>query len=891
MNERQQWSSRTAFILAAVGSAVGLGNVWRFPYVAYDNGGGAFFIPYFAALISAGIPIMILEYGLGILYQKGAPSALEKISSGFKWVGWMALLVGLTISFYYVPVIGWSWEYLWASPDLSWTKPTRNGTVFLMPYETYDSDEERKRLRRRLREQKSGGVQLIRNGAFDEKKEELQQMWGSEKVVFYRSGPSAEPADDEQNFHSFVQQVYERQSADASPDNVRVLFVPYKDLQSSDPDTNVRLWLSNFYRQKLQSRRDFDPKFQWYTNITPGRKVRLIKVKQNAAEYFTQEVLGGYNRETWETENLLTRTRSRIRQRKAEFSPSDLSSRYFVSETPLESVESTSGVSLTSVLIHDVREGNENWKSRVSSFYEDGAGIFLSRFDGDGNESFSDRERNLIADHLAEIQKTGTVPVHFLDTLTPSFARTFGQLHEVERRLEQADTEEERTELKNRREGLNGTLYEGLNLLISRRESVHGGRSFDKRMETIDWSLALWTAVTWALIFLIVFNGIDTLGKVALWTVPIPLVLLGALIVRGLMMPGAMDGLEHYLTPDWEQVAKPSVWRAAFSQVFFTLSLGFGIMIAYASHQSKDSDVVNNSFITSFANCATSFYAGFAVFSVIGGLAWSLNQPVGDVMTSGPGLVFNVYPVALAKLPMGNLWGMLFFLSLLMLGINSAFSIVEAVVTGLNDIFENLPRQVIVTVICGAGTILSVFFFCSRSGTMWLTIVDHFVSGSFGLPLVGLLECMAVGLFFSTSTFREKVNAQSELQINRWWDVFIRIIIPGILLFLLWDAVVQLAPSTYNDFHRVVEYSVVGAGWVYFGALLFFAFLFGENWIGVTWTIVAVLCFVLLGLIPGMSWGMAIMTTVGILLLFGGFFTCLYHVEYGETEIPEPDAA
>ncbi len=878
MDERQHWSSRTAFILAAVGSAVGLGNVWRFPYVAYENGGGAFFIPYFAALISAGIPLMILEYGLGILYQKGAPSAMEQISSSFKWVGWVALLVGLTISFYYVPVIGWSWKYLVASPDLSWTKPTRNGTVFLMPYAKYESDDDLQRIQERLREEKTGGVQLIKEGEFDKQKQQLRDMWGDEDIQFFHA-TSSDAKDGGSDFRTFVRDMYEMERANDPPEKIRVLFLPYEHLQSSDPDRNVPTWLNRFYRDKLTQNRELREDFKWYPDTAPSKEVKLIKVKQNAAQYFASEVLGGYNREEWETENLLHRVRSGIRTHGGSFSPSHLSDRYFVTETPLSEAENASGVSLTSVLIHDVREGEGDWKQRAKTFYEEGAGLFLARFQQDEDVSFSDEERGRIADHLARIQSSGSVPVHFLDTLTPAFARTFGRLRHVQERIEEAPTPDEREAARDRKEGVIATLRTGLDQLISRRESFHGGQSFDARMGAIDWSLAFWTLVTWFLIFLIVYNGIDTVGKVVLWTVPLPVILLGALIVRGLMMPGAMDGLEHYLTPEWEQVAKPAVWRAAFSQVFFTLSLGFGIMIAYASYQSEDSDVVNNSFITSFANCATSFYAGFAVFSVMGGLAWALNQPVGDVMTSGPGLVFNVYPVALARLPMGGVWGVLFFLSLLMLGIDSAFSIVEAVVTGLSDIFENLPRQVIVTVTCSVGLIVSVLFFCRHSGTMWLTIMDHFVSGSFGLPLVGLLECVAVGLFFSTSTFRERVNAQSEIQINRWWDVFVQIIIPAVLLFLLWDAVVNLAPADFKGFHRVVEHSVLGAGWIYFAVLLFFAFLFGENWIGVVWTITGAVMLILLGLIPGMSWGMAVMTTIALLLLFGGFFTCLLYVE------------
>lgn len=76
--KREQWGSRAGFILAAVGSAIGLGNIWRFPYMAYENGGGAFFIPYIFAMITAGIPFMILEFSMGQKYRGSAPKHLRK---------------------------------------------------------------------------------------------------------------------------------------------------------------------------------------------------------------------------------------------------------------------------------------------------------------------------------------------------------------------------------------------------------------------------------------------------------------------------------------------------------------------------------------------------------------------------------------------------------------------------------------------------------------------------------------------------------------------------------------------------------------------------------------------------------------------------------------------
>ena len=75
--QRERWDNRTAFILASIGSAVGLGNVWRFPYICYENGGGAFLIPYFVALFTAGIPILILEFSLGSKFCKGAPGSFS----------------------------------------------------------------------------------------------------------------------------------------------------------------------------------------------------------------------------------------------------------------------------------------------------------------------------------------------------------------------------------------------------------------------------------------------------------------------------------------------------------------------------------------------------------------------------------------------------------------------------------------------------------------------------------------------------------------------------------------------------------------------------------------------------------------------------------------------
>lgn len=120
IGKKEYWNSRFAFIMAAVGSAVGLGNIWRFPYVCYENGGGAFLIPYFVALFTAGIPLMILECSLGHWARNTPPQAFKKIGKQWEWIGWWAVLVPFVIAIYYVVVMAWCFSYMIYSIDLKW---------------------------------------------------------------------------------------------------------------------------------------------------------------------------------------------------------------------------------------------------------------------------------------------------------------------------------------------------------------------------------------------------------------------------------------------------------------------------------------------------------------------------------------------------------------------------------------------------------------------------------------------------------------------------------------------------------------------------------------------------------------------------------------------------
>ncbi len=122
--EREQWGTKAGFILAAAGSAIGLGNIWRFPYIVYENGGGAFLIPYFVALLTAGIPILILEYIIGHKYKSSAPFGFRSILRRAEWIGWWQVLVAFFIVTYYMVIIGWALSYAYYSIGTQWGQDT-----------------------------------------------------------------------------------------------------------------------------------------------------------------------------------------------------------------------------------------------------------------------------------------------------------------------------------------------------------------------------------------------------------------------------------------------------------------------------------------------------------------------------------------------------------------------------------------------------------------------------------------------------------------------------------------------------------------------------------------------------------------------------------------------
>ena len=161
----------------------------------------------------------------------------------------------------------------------------------------------------------------------------------------------------------------------------------------------------------------------------------------------------------------------------------------------------------------------------------------------------------------------------------------------------------------------------------------------------------------WVIVYFCLWKGVTLTGKVVYITATLPILLLMAFTARGLSLPGATDGLLFFLTPDWDRVLEPEVWVYAASQVFNSVGIGFGSLIAFSSYNKFQGPVLRDALIVTMVDAGVSLLCGVAVFAVLGNLAHEQGVPVDKVVADGPGLVFVVFPHALAQMPYPQVTG------------------------------------------------------------------------------------------------------------------------------------------------------------------------------------------------------------------------------------------
>ncbi|PZC76099.1 hypothetical protein B5X24_HaOG205123 [Helicoverpa armigera] len=538
--ERASWGRPLEFILACLGYAVGLGNVWRFPYLCYRNGGGAFLIPFFLMLIFIGLPIFYLELYIGQFTGIGPLQAFSAISPFFSGLGYCTLVVISIISIYYMIIVAWTLFYTIVSiaGNLDWGSCENDYNTDACYSGEYDSDC------------RVNNVGLATDLTY-----------------------------------------YMRECMSIGQICIDTGFQPYDGLYCLNGTETV----------------------PWYSNVT-----RTLA----AEEYYNERVLGRGDA-TW-----------------------------------------------------------ENWGS-------------------------------------------------------------------------------------------------------------------------IQWHLVGCLALSWFVAFLVVIKGVQSAGKVVYFTALFPYVMLTALLVRGVTLEGAADGILFYLSPDWETLLDARVWGDAASQIFYSFGVACGSLVTLASYNKFTNNCHFDAVFVSFANFLTSIYAGFAIFSVLGFQAQKMGVSIDMVAEQGPGLAFVAYPEALLQMPVARMWSILFFLMLFILGLGSQFAGIEAINTAIVDRWPQLRKNYwrVTAFTCFTCFILGIPM-CFSGGVYLLTLLD-WNTASWAILLIGMAECVAVSWSYGIDRAMKDL-ASMGMPLNKvlrfyWkavWTVTVPVASIAILVFIFYD----WTPPSYEGY-------------------------------------------------------------------------------------------
>ena len=326
----------------------------------------------------------------------------------------------------------------------------------------------------------------------------------------------------------------------------------------------------------------------------------------------------------------------------------------------------------------------------------------------------------------------------------------------------------------------------------------------------IKWDIALCLLVVYIICYFSLWKGISTSGKVVWFTALFPYAVLLILLIRGVTLPGSLEGIRYYLNPNFSAITKAEVWVDAATQVFFSLGPGFGVLLAYASYNKYHNNVYKDALLTSVINSVTSFVAGFVIFSVLGYMAKASGKPIQEVATEGPGLVFIVYPAAIATMPGSMFWALIFFMMLLTLGLDSSFGGSEAIITALSDEFPIIGnnREIFVALLFTLYFVVGLAS-CSQGGFYFFHLLDRYAAG-YSMLFAVLAEAIAISWIYGVDRFCADIKDMIGFSPGIYWRVCWKFVAPIFLMFIIVYGLMGYQPLTYEDYVYPVWANVIG---------------------------------------------------------------------------------
>ncbi|XP_046404052.1 sodium-dependent nutrient amino acid transporter 1-like [Ischnura elegans] len=330
-----------------------------------------------------------------------------------------------------------------------------------------------------------------------------------------------------------------------------------------------------------------------------------------------------------------------------------------------------------------------------------------------------------------------------------------------------------------------------LRTVLNQKENIDDGIGLP------DWRLTLCLLFAWAFIFIVLSKGVKSSGKAAYFTAIFPYIVLVALLIRGATLPGAVNGIIYFINPRWEDLLKPTVWTAAITQCFFSLNVSFGSVIFYSSYNNFRHNYHRDVWIITTLDTFTSLLAGFTIFSILGNLAYELGvEDIRSVVQGGTGLAFVSYPDAIAKFKtIPQLFSVLFFLMLFVLGIGSAVSVTGALVTIYKDFHPNAKIWKVTLIISIIG-FASGIAYVTQGGQFILALVDYY-GASFIVYVLSTLEVIAISWVYGLENLCQDIYFAIGEKVGAYWRLCWGILIPCILCVILTYSFMNFIPLTY----------------------------------------------------------------------------------------------
>ncbi|MGO1193009.1 MAG: sodium-dependent transporter [Nesterenkonia sp.] len=314
----------------------------------------------------------------------------------------------------------------------------------------------------------------------------------------------------------------------------------------------------------------------------------------------------------------------------------------------------------------------------------------------------------------------------------------------------------------------------------------------------------------WVVLLLALATGVRK-GITMVSMVGIPLLFLMFIVLVGysLTLDGAAEGLNALFTPDWGALFNGTVWIQAYGQIFFTLSVGFGIMITYASYLKRRTNTTGSGLVVGFTNSSFELLSAIGVFAALGFLAVAGGTAVNEVASSGLGLAFVGFPTIVSEAPASALVGVLFFGGLTLAGLTSQISIMEVVISAVKD-KTGWSRVKTVSLVGGLIAIISIVLIGGVSGVTILDVVDAFSNniGIVGGALIAVV--MVTWVYRRLDSLAAALNRFGSFKVGRIWKTLLGIVLPVVLTVLLVMDITDKITEGYGGFDTWV---LVTFGW------------------------------------------------------------------------------